>query len=110
MESDTNPGLNTNFSLLIENVELYIKLTNNITIPSIILEHRSNDNLNFNLEDLKQLYYHFGNVIYLINKGSHNASCEQVNTQVVRNNRIIRTFLPTIDNLIIKKFLNRNII
>ena len=72
MESDTNPGLNTNFSLLIENVELYIKLTNNITIPSIILEHRSNDNLNFNLEDLKQLYYHFGNVIYLINKGKKN--------------------------------------
>ena len=69
MESDTNPGLNTNFSLIIQNAELYIKLTNNITIPSIILEHRSNDNLNFNLEDLKQLYYHFGNVIYLINKG-----------------------------------------
>ena len=38
MESDTNPGLNTNFSLLLENVELYIKLTNNITIPSIILD------------------------------------------------------------------------
>ena len=72
MESDTNPGLNTNFSLLIENVELYIKLTNNISIPAIILEHRSNDNLNFNLEDLKQLYYHFGNVIYLINKGKKN--------------------------------------
>ena len=72
MERDSNPNININFIQLIENVELYIKLTNNISIPAIILEHRTNDNLNFNSGDLKQLYEKFGNILVLINKGKKN--------------------------------------
>jgi len=69
MERDANPVLNMEYKILKEKVELSIKLTNNISIPAIILEYRNNDNLIFNLEDLKQFYARFGKVWNIINVG-----------------------------------------
>jgi len=72
MERDTNPVLNIDYAILKEKVELSIKLMNSITIPSIIIEYKNNDNLGFNLEDLKQFYTRFGKVWNIINIGKQN--------------------------------------
>ena len=69
MERDANPVLNMEYKILKEKVELSIKLANNISIPAIILEYRNNDNLNFNLEDLKLFYARFGKVWNIIIAG-----------------------------------------
>ena len=72
MERDTNPVINMNYKIISEKIELSIKLMNNVSIPSIILEYKINDNLNFNAEDLKQLYSHFGKVLFISPIGKQN--------------------------------------
>ena len=72
MERDTNPVIDMNNKIIQEKIELSIKLMNNITIPAIVLEYKMNDNLSFNLDDLKQLYTHFGNVLNIILLGKKN--------------------------------------
>ena len=57
------------YQILKEKVELSIKLANNISIPAIILEYRNNDNLYFNLEDLKLFFARFGKVWNIIITG-----------------------------------------
>ena len=69
MERDANPVLNMEYQILKEKVELSIKLANNISIPAIILEYRNNDNLYFNLEDLKLFFARFGKVWNIIIAG-----------------------------------------
>ena len=69
MERDANPVLNMEYQILKEKVELSIKLANNISIPAIILEYRNNDNLYFNLEDLKLFFARFGKVWNIIITG-----------------------------------------
>ena len=53
-------------------VELALQKLNNITIPSIILEYTAPDNLDFELDDLKQFYNHFGEVLNIVIKGKQN--------------------------------------
>ena len=50
-------------------VEKALQTLNNITIPSIILEYTSPDNLDFELVDLKQFYDHFGEVLNIVING-----------------------------------------
>ena len=50
-------------------VEKALQQLNNITIPSIILEYSSPDNLDFELVDLKQFYEHFGEVLNITING-----------------------------------------
>ena len=53
-------------------VELALQKLNNVTIPSIILEYISCDNLDFELDDLKQFYHHFGEVLNIVINGKQN--------------------------------------
>ena len=52
--------------VLSEKLELLIKKQNNATIPSIILEYLSPGNDCFELENLKEFFNHFGEVLNLI--------------------------------------------
>ena len=49
-----------------EKIELLIQKQNNTTIPSIILEYLSQENEAFVLEDQKQFFDHFGEVLNII--------------------------------------------
>ena len=61
---------NKNFA---EKAEQYIKyINNNITIPALIIEHNISNDLNFNLDDLKNFYSAFGEVLNIIIKGRIN--------------------------------------
>ena len=51
---------------LSDKIELLIQKQNNITIPSIILENLSKENENFELEDQKNFFNHFGEVLNII--------------------------------------------
>ena len=51
---------------LSDKIELLIQKQNNVTIPSIILENLSKENENFELEDQKQFFNHFGEVLNII--------------------------------------------
>ena len=51
-----------------EKIELLIQKQNNITIPSIILDYLSQENEAFDLDDLKQFFDHFGEVLNIIIK------------------------------------------
>ena len=52
--------------LLSQKFELKIQKLYNISIPSIILEFLSSEDKNFELEDLKQFFGHFGEVLNII--------------------------------------------
>ncbi len=52
--------------LLSQKIELKIQKLYNISIPSIILEFLSSEDKNFELEDLKQFFGHFGEVLNII--------------------------------------------
>ena len=73
MEQEINQIIYNNNTIqdqIISNkVELSLQKLNNITIPSIILENTSPDNLNFELDDLKEFYNHFGEVLNIVIKG-----------------------------------------
>ena len=61
---------NKNFA---EKAEQYIKyINNNITIPALIIEQNISNDLNFNLDDLKNFYSAFGEVLNIIIKGRIN--------------------------------------
>ena len=51
-----------------EKIELLIQKQNNVTIPSIILEYLSQENEVFDLQDQKQFFDHFGEVLNIIIK------------------------------------------
>ena len=52
-----------------ENIEILLQKMNNKTIPSIIFEYISNKDVNFEINDLKNFYSSFGEVIDFIIKG-----------------------------------------
>ena len=52
--------------ILSQKIELKIQKLYNISIPSIILEFLSSEDKNFELEDLKQFFGHFGEVLNII--------------------------------------------
>ena len=52
-----------------EKIELLIQKTHNITIPSIIFEYLSNENIDFEINDLKVFYSQFGEVVDFAIKG-----------------------------------------
>ena len=52
-----------------DKVELILQKLNKITIPSIIFEYTSQDNLDFELDDLKEFYHHFGEILNIIING-----------------------------------------
>ena len=52
--------------VLSEKIELLIQKNNKVTIPSIILEYLSPGNDSFELENLKEFFNHFGEVLNLI--------------------------------------------
>ena len=52
-----------------EKIELLIQKTHNITIPSIIFEYLSSENIDFEINDLKVFYSQFGEVIDFAIKG-----------------------------------------
>ena len=52
--------------IISEKIELYIQKLYNISIPSIILEYLSNENEIFEIEDLKQFFNHFGEVLNIV--------------------------------------------
>ena len=72
MEEKINPILYNNNSIqdhiTANKIEIVIQKLNNITIPSILLEYTSPDNLDFELDDLKQFYNHFGEVLNIVIK------------------------------------------
>ena len=68
MERESNLDINMQYKIFSDKIELAMKLTNNISIPALVLEYLINDNLIFNLEDLKQLFEHFGEVLYIVIK------------------------------------------
>ena len=52
-----------------ENIEILLQKMNNKTIPSIIFEYIANKDVNFEINDLKNFYASFGEVIDFIIKG-----------------------------------------
>ena len=54
--------------IMAERIELLIQLLNNITIPSIVFEYISNKEADFEINDLKNFYTSFGEVIDFIIK------------------------------------------
>lgn len=52
--------------IISEKIELKIQKMNNISIPSIILEYLSSENQEFELEDLKQFFNNFGEVLNIV--------------------------------------------
>jgi hypothetical protein len=52
--------------IISEKIELKIQKLNNISIPSIILEYLSSENEEFELEDLKQFFNNFGEVLNIV--------------------------------------------
>ena len=54
--------------IMAEKIELLIQLINNITIPSIVFEYISNKEADFEINDLKNFYTSFGEVIDFIIK------------------------------------------
>ena len=72
MERDANPLFKIKDEILLQKIELSIKLINNITIPAIILEYNSNEDKLFELNDLKQFYSRFGEVFNITIKGKQN--------------------------------------
>ena len=73
MEQEINQIINNNNTIqdqmLSDKVELFLQKVNNISIPSIIFEYKSPDNLDFEIDDLKQFYNHFGEVLNIVIKG-----------------------------------------
>ena len=73
MEQEINQIILNNNTIVDPNisvkVEKALQTLNNITIPSIILEYTSPDNLDFELVDLKQFYDHFGEVLNIVING-----------------------------------------
>ena len=76
MEQDINQIILNNKAIqnqmLSEQTDLMIQKLNNISIPSFIYEYISPDNLDFELDDLKQFYNHFGEVLNIVIKGKQN--------------------------------------
>ena len=70
MEKEINDILKNHNSIqdpiISEKIELKIQKLYNISIPSIILEYLSPENEIFELEDLKQFFNHFGEVLNIL--------------------------------------------
>ena len=70
MEQEINEIISHNNTIqdqaLSDKIELLIQKQNNVTIPSVILENLSKENENFELEDQKQFFNHFGEVLNII--------------------------------------------
>ena len=70
MEKEINEIISHNNTIqdpvLSEKIEILIQKQNNVTIPCIILENISKENENFELEDQKQFFNHFGEVLNII--------------------------------------------
>ena len=70
MEKEINDIINNHNSIqdpiISEKIELKIQKLYNISIPSIILEYLSHENEIFELEDLKQFFNHFGEVLNIL--------------------------------------------
>ena len=70
MEQEINEIISHNNTIqdpvLSEKIEILIQKQNNVTIPCIILENISKENENFELEDQKQFFNHFGEVLNII--------------------------------------------
>ena len=45
-----------------EKIEFLIQLKHNITIPSLVFEYLSSENIDFEINDLKSFYSQFGDV------------------------------------------------
>ena len=76
MEQDINKIIFNNNAIqdqiTANKVELAIQKLNNVSIPSLILEYISLDHLDFELDDLKQFYGNFGEVLNIIINGKQN--------------------------------------
>ena len=64
-----NSSKNTQDSLISDKIELLIQQKYNITIPSLYFEYLSNENVDFEVNDLKTFYSYFGDIIDLVKKG-----------------------------------------
>ena len=69
MKEDDYPSLRMKELFTLEKDYLSPFPDNNITIPALILEHKIEDNISFDLEDLKQFYNKFGEVLNIIIHG-----------------------------------------
>ena len=73
MEKEINQIINNNNTIqdqiISDRVELCLQKINNISIPSIIFENISQENLDFELNDLKQFYQHFGEILNIVING-----------------------------------------
>ena len=67
--SKPSNGQNTNDHVTAEKIELLVQQRYNITIPSLYLEYFTQENSDFDLNDLKSFYSQFGEVIEVIIKG-----------------------------------------
>ena len=59
--------------IMMNKIELFIQEVNNESIPSIIFEYTAVDNLDFELEDLKEFFFHFGEVLNIVINGKQSA-------------------------------------
>ena len=69
MKEDDLPSLSMKKLFSLEKDYLSPFPDNNITIPALILEHKIDDEISFDLEDLKQFYNKFGEILNIIISG-----------------------------------------
>ena len=67
--SKTASNKNGQDTVTAEKIEILIQQKYNITVPSLILEYLSPENMDFEINDLKGFYSYFGDVIDFSIKG-----------------------------------------
>ena len=67
--SKSTNSKNIQDSITAEKIELLIQLKYNITIPSLIFEYFTSENMDFEINDLKSFYSQFGEIVDFSIKG-----------------------------------------
>ena len=94
MKENEHPSFNKKELISLEKDYLSPNLDNDIPIPALILEHKIDDDISFDLEDLKHFYNKFGEVLNIIINGKQHI----VLFRCVLSAKICKIFLEDEEN------------